>query len=272
MPHSLLLVPSSRRPTHLSRRDTAVTDYLDNPAGRLAAALREVRRIRDGASEGSAMSTWGTALGAMNSARLLVRAGQLTDLIDEAKAAVVELMDEDERAFYLQPLVKLDPLMTVLLSRLGDNNMESFAPYLTDEAIYALEGVSRALRRLSRFPVLDEEARDDLLADVRKMIDDVIRDDTLSYEIKSYIVKLLRNVESALLGFLLGGFGEVSACIAAVAAGVAMVADPAAKAGWSDRWKGLWKKLVAHTDDVKAITSAGKGAIELIEGIDKLTS
>ncbi len=245
-----------------------MTEFLDNPAGRIAATLRDVQKLGDG----PAFSIWAQALGAGNGGVAFRNIGKFMDLVDEAKNAVIKL-DEQELspAFYLSAFAFLDELVSRLTTHLGDGDMAAFKPYLSDERIVLVEMLSQILRRSYRSAILSEGARNEMLRDVRELIDTVLQNDSFSTYEKSYIVKLLRDIEEALLSYWLGGFDDVASSVTAAAASIAVVSNVAQR-GWLTTQLGrLWDFVTSKSEGTKAIAAAGKEVVTLIDSVDKLT-
>ncbi|WP_346535567.1 hypothetical protein [Micromonospora sp. DPT] len=218
----------------------------------------------------SARDGWAAALNADGRGSLLIRIGELLQLIEEARQAVLELPDPDERRFYLEPFEVMDRLVETLTFYNSIATMQKFSPMLTSETIYALEAVSRALRKVVQRPAIDVSTQRELLNGVRALIDDVLAFDDLTPDAKLYIVRLLKRAEEALLAFRLVGFEDVSASIAALAAGTIVIQEQPIRGWFLDRLGKIWRTLVTGASGVEVIGSAAQTIAGAIDGVEKL--
>ncbi|MFJ8833820.1 hypothetical protein [Micromonospora aurantiaca] len=244
-------------------------EHLDNPIGRIIAVLDHCSMVPAGRS---AEGTWATVLGARSSRELFMRVGAFLDLIQESKAAIRRLPDGEDAEYYLRPLEQLDPLSDLFLTHLGQPDMSAFSTFYRKDLLYALGAASRVLRKVERSATLSKEARDSLLDDVRKLIDDVAESDDLPHEAKVYLIKLLRDVEGALLSFIVGGFDDVAAAVAALAAGTVRLQTVEQQSWLKSRIGALWTSLTTRAQGVSAISTAVTDVVGAIEGVNKVLS
>jgi len=243
-------------------------DQLDNPVGRVVAVLERGKTL-DFANT-PVVSGFTTILQAPEAGNLMARLGDFIRLIEESKAAVRALPEDAEPDYYFQPLKEVDEIVPLILSHLGSGGMSDFARFFRDDLIFMLGAASRIVRKHSHSPVLDDQAQADLLATVRGLIDEVSRSSELSPEAKLYLLKLLRDVEGALISFHVVGFESVAASVAAIAAG-AIVLDDVKQRGWlKAQVEKLWGQMIsiAHgVSQISAVVNDGVGAIETVNKI-----
>ncbi|GAA3271374.1 hypothetical protein GCM10020218_013740 [Dactylosporangium vinaceum] len=194
-------------------------------------------------------------------------------LVDEAKAALVNVAgdDQEDRAFYLEAFQSLDAIVARLTTHLQHTDMSPFSGYISNERIYILELLSRELRRSYKRSSFTEESRFELLQQVRSLKDAITTSESLSAEEKLYLIQLLDDVERALRSYWLGGFNEVRSTVTAVAAGVAAVSDEPSRGWLMRKFNAMWAFLVSHSDEARALTSAGREAVALVDDINNLT-
>ncbi len=192
-------------------------------------------------------------------------------LIEEAKSALVNPRDGDDRTFYSTLFGSLDTLQSYLVSHITQSNMEAFKPLITDDKISILELLSRELRQTYRSNFLSEDTRQQMLQDVRKLKEDVLFNEHLSLHEKNYIVKLLHDVERALQSYWLGGFDDVASTVAALGGGAAVVTDQAQRGWFMSGVLRIWEFLNVSADGVRALSATGSEVVALIDEIEHLT-
>jgi len=244
-----------------------MADYLDNPAGRIAATLRRVKEHGDGPP----IQIWSSALGGGSAAQVYKKIARFMMLIDEAKHGFSTLEDIEQRPFYLGMFPFLDTLESRLFTHLNDSDMSAFKDLITDDKLAIVELMSRELHRHYRSRSIDSDIREEMLKAVRDLMGKILVEDGLSEQEKAYIVKLLRDVEVALLSYWLGGFDEIASSVAALAAGVANVSSETKKGWLLNSVTRIWNFLSFRSNELKAIASATKEVVAVVDDIQNLT-
>lgn len=247
----------------------SVTEHLDNPAGRLAAILSTAMGTR---AEEKAWSAWSSALNADEPGTAFIRIGQLVRLIQETKDAIQGLPAEEDPAFYLKPFEYLDALATKLRMHIGHGDMKTFHEVIPEHVLVGVGAAARVLRRYGQTPVIEEADRAELLDQVRTIIDDVSNHPDLPKHAKLFMLKLLRDVEGALIAFRLGGFDDVAATVAALAGGVVYVENVDQRGWWGRHVSRLWEAVLARAKGVQAIAESVTSVSEAVEAVRHVAS
>jgi hypothetical protein len=242
-----------------------MVEHLDNVAGRLAATLRPLASF---APNISAQQAWAEILKAEDTEQLLGRISRLVGLLEDTKRAIRELPEDEDRDFYLGPFVDIDNLPPRFITHFGTGNIDAFQQGVPQHAMVGLDAASRILRRTSlRDPVISEEGRTSLLEDVRALLNEVASHPDLEQGAKLYVIKLLRDVETALLGYVVGGFDDVMSAVAAVSAGATRITEDEQR-GWLVAAVGrLWAATVSRAQGVQAITGAAQGVVAAVGAV-----
>jgi hypothetical protein len=256
-----------------------LTTYMDNPAGRLAEVLNAaidaaqfILEDKEGNPYKNAPATevWSLALGTSTLTELLIRLGEVLRLLEDAKVAVRSLPSDDAQ-FYARAFEELDKLPILVNGSLGAD-WKVFSATITPQAVFVLETVSRMLRTVALSPTLTESGIEEILVDLRQMIDQVSAHSSLPRDARLYVLKLLRNAEGALIGYRIGGFESVAAAVAAVAAGAALIPEENERSWLRERLGQLWRLMISRAQGVQAISDSTQSVMGAVEGVDKFLS
>lgn len=182
---------------------------MDNPAGRLLAALREGEQQPRQASAHKGWSTvWGLDIKTVEGRTECARRGQ------EMMALGIETRRQSEQLPVKLIGKNLDRLAQVqaaldhfpVLPTIG---MQDMYAQIKPDGWLALENLDGLLSELQPEPVVLELDRKSLLNQTRELVDAVVADKTLDDDIKRQIIDQLRDVERSLIDVDLVGSAVV---------------------------------------------------------------
>ncbi|MFD6261684.1 hypothetical protein ACFWFK_11160 [Micromonospora chalcea] len=236
----------------------------ENSAARLGAILEQARQQPAQA----AIDVWMRIFDVSNRVGVLQGAADLVRLVDQVEHEVRALPEDEDPEHLLAFLPEIRKIVDALLY-VGGVQMNHFTAQVTGEMIYSLASCARALRRNGRAePVISEDSTNQLVDDVRAVIDDVVASD-LPSALKELLVDRLRDVEEALLSVRIGGYASVEKAMDALTFG----AVRATKQGSEERaqvgsWLGrLWGKIGEHAQGAEAIASATATTAEAVKAL-----
>lgn len=191
-------------------------EILTNPAGRLAAILRNVASYHENEF---ARTAWANALGTGDDELLLLsRCADVVGLVRATRQAIEKLPDHEDPEFHLEHFDAIEKAASQLTAVGGGMRVLQFKQLLGPEVIRSLDGSARALRRLGLDePSLDTEKVPGLVEQIRRIIDEVAADEGLPPDVRMLLVKRLREVESALLNIRITGYARVEETLDALA-------------------------------------------------------
>jgi hypothetical protein len=194
-----------------------MADYLDNPAGRLLWLIEQARKEDQTLA---AINAWANVFGVDVGDRyaLMCRCTDMVQLLQVTRAAVVELSDSDPD-FHLRHLGVIETMLANF-QMLEGQQIGQFLNRLTPEALYGLEACASLLHRECPEPTLTQADFEELVAQVRDLIDNTLRSDELDAEIKQYIVDRLRSVEDALIHIRITGIQGINVAADGAAGGL----------------------------------------------------
>lgn len=135
-----------------------------------------------------------------------------------------------------------------------------------NEALYGLEACSRALHRWKREPVIDQSQLDELIRQVRDLVESVARSDGLAEDAKVFLIKRLREVETALLGSRVTGFADLEAALDRLTGSLVRRPD-IREPGLLNRIGSFFHSLVFAAQGTDAIAGATASTIQAITAI-----
>jgi hypothetical protein len=264
--------------------------YLDNPAGRLAALIRNML-------EGGGLSLpVGTVLGIpedQGNAPLIVslRLLDIQRLAVQTRREVEALPPDEDPEFLLSHFDAVDKWVSRLVdtavrdanrlclstpvrslfatgSNKGDADQARFR--LPKEALYSLDACSRALHRQGTGSSLSDAEVPDLVERVRELIDLVVDSEELPGNAKIFLIGRLRDVEAALLASRIYGYEDLEAALDRLVGGLAR-RDDVRKPSVMTRVRGLLEAFSGATQEAAVVAEATYKTVEAIETIASST-
>ncbi|MBM7082763.1 hypothetical protein [Micromonospora humidisoli] len=235
-----------------------------NSASRLAAILEQVRQQ----PKRAAIEVWMEIFGVPDRLGVLQSSADLARLVDQMEAEVRALPEDEDPDHLLAFLPQIRNVVDGLLY-VGNVHMNHFVDQVTGEMIYSVGVCARALRRNGHSePTLSEDSSNQLVEDVRSVIDAVVASD-LPEDLKELLVDRLRGVEAALLSVRIGGYANVEKALDALTFGAVRATKPdseerAQVGGWLSR---LWGKLGEHAQGAEAIAATAASTAEVVKAI-----
>jgi hypothetical protein len=253
--------------------------WMDNPAGRLGAFLESLHG-RNGNGDKTVGDVLGLAEDADGPFVVALRILEIGRLAQATRSAVEALPDEEDPAFLLQHF----HLVESLVKRLTDAVVMGAAGYaptdrfvakfiipapLDGAALFGLEAASRALHRCCPEPAIGPEHLDSLIHDVRELMDAVTGNPALSAEAKTFLVRRLRDVETALLGSRITGSVDLEDALDCLT-GAFVRREDLREPALLGKINAFFQRLVLAAQGAEAIAGATASTVGAIEAIARL--
>ena len=251
---------------------------MDNPAGRLGAFLESLHGRNADKTVGEVLALAEDADGPFVVALRILEIGRLAQA---TRSAVEALPDQEDPAFLLQHFHQVESLV----KRLTDAVVMGAVTYApTDQftakfiipapldgaALFGLEAASRALHRRCPEPAIGPEHLDSLIYDVRELIDSVTGSPAFSTEAKTFLVRRLRDIETALLGSRITGSADLEDALDRLTGAFVRredIRDP----GLLGKINTFFQRLVLAAQGVEGIAGATTTTVGAIEAIARLS-
>ena len=225
-------------------------DHLDNPAGRIVAALQRAEKHLH--EKVSARDGWLQVFEANDVSQLPARIADFITQVQLTKDLVESLPESESPEHLSKYFGSLDQIVSYLLS-VGSINMPQFGNFIKPELIFSLESCSLAIRRHVRLePTIDTEGLTKIVDTIRQVCDD-IADSDIPEDAKLPLIRRLRDVEDAVLSFKVAGYSGIEATLDALVGRTLWRTPPEVK----EKSIGWVKRVVS------AIGSFTKGAATL---------
>jgi hypothetical protein len=243
-----------------------VNDLPTNAASRLIAVLEAFKESR---SE-SVIDAWSATLHAKNVNELFMRIADLGNLIETVRERVRNLPESDGPDFLLMGLEPLDEFFD-RFQRMGmSTTKDRWNSILKPSVMQALSLCARVLRDEQNESSIAQSDLQILLSDIQEWIGEVSRDNSLKVHDKIFILRRLREVEAALLGFFMGGFDRLEAAVSALA-GAALVCESARNRTFLDKVASFWNRVLSVAQGAVAISGAAEDTAKAIDAISQIT-
>ncbi|MBB4762162.1 hypothetical protein ACFQFC_39020 [Amorphoplanes digitatis] len=248
--------------------------WMDNPAGRLGAFLESLHSRNGDKTVGEVL---GLAEDADEPFAVALRVLEIGRLARATRSSVEALPDEEDPAFLLQHFHQVE----ALVKRLTDDVVMAAATYaptdlfaakfivpvpLDGAALFGLEAASRALHRCCPEPAIGPEHLDSLIHDVRELIDSVTGSPALSADAKTFLVRRLRDIETALLGSRITGSVDLEDALDCLT-GAFVRREDIREPGLLGKINTFFQRLVLAAQGAESIAGATTSTVGAIEAI-----
>ncbi|GID96256.1 hypothetical protein Adi01nite_56680 [Amorphoplanes digitatis] len=206
-----------------------------------------------------------------------LRVLEIGRLARATRSSVEALPDEEDPAFLLQHFHQVE----ALVKRLTDDVVMAAATYaptdlfaakfivpvpLDGAALFGLEAASRALHRCCPEPAIGPEHLDSLIHDVRELIDSVTGSPALSADAKTFLVRRLRDIETALLGSRITGSVDLEDALDCLT-GAFVRREDIREPGLLGKINTFFQRLVLAAQGAESIAGATTSTVGAIEAI-----
>jgi len=202
-------------------------------------------------------------------------------MMQKARDEIAALPEDEDPEFLLHQVGDVERLINgltetalALTARISPSDVfsERFTlRRISPESIFGLEAASRALHRRRPEPTIDPSQLSMLIEQLRKLIDDVSSSNNLTPEAKLFLIRRLREIETALLGSRITGFADLEDAVDRLT-GALVRRDDIRDAGIMKKIGSFFQKLVQAAQGTSAIAGATTATVQAIEAITKYQS
>ena len=208
--------------------------------------------------------------------QVALRVLEIRRLASQIRASVQALPEEEDPEFLLRNFRKVEVFVERLAERalnnaarlhVSDSAADLVGLMLPDpESLYGLEACSRALRRWKKEPSVDQSQLEELILQARSLIDIVLRSEALTSDAKAFLIRRLREVETALLGSRITGYADLEAASDRLTGALARRPD-IREPGILAKIGAFFQALVLAGQGTTAIAGATASTIDAINSI-----
>jgi hypothetical protein len=187
-----------------------MAEYLDNPAGRLLALIREAKQRPD---PGNALVGWTGVFGLPATTNndvqveVVMRLLAVHHLINDLEKAINAIENEDDRKPFLGPLPRLRNAVPV--ANALNASFHGLLGNVSDSDLVILDFCSRHLHKSVAEPEVDSTSLSELANDVEELFNSVESSESMDPELRTFLLKQIETVRRGVQEYRIGGIDRL---------------------------------------------------------------
>jgi hypothetical protein len=238
-----------------------MTEYLDNPAGRIVAILQAARVVvgnSPNAFEGWARTFSIDINSKKGEAEVFHRMLEVDRLIDDLEKEVQSIEDEEEREDFLRPIPRLRAITPISQAR--SLPFPDLINPISEGDMTVLGFCSRHLHRLRAEARADEAELETLGKEVDDLFNEVSSSTTLDPELRTFLLTQIESIRRGIQDYRIGGLARLRETLGDVLGATLVNRDMVDQHKQNDEIK----KFIQVTDKLISIIEFSSKSIKLI--------